>query len=297
MVFEALRTYARTGGSAYFTMLTARPQTVGYAVTDSPAGLAAWMLVHPGFAAWKYGADPAQSPTKDDVLDNITLYWLTNTATAAGRLYWESGGRSAIQAANWKTSEITLPVAITVFPEDVYRPPETWARRAYVNLIYFHEVDKGGHFAAWEQPELFASEVRAAFAPLRNGAASSADISLQSAWAQQGLTRTDLQQHDLSAPGREVVQVRVDFAPGAAAPAHSHPGEEIVYVLEGSLEYQVEGKAPVTLEAGDVLFIPAGAIHAVTNVGSGNAAEVATYVVEIGKPLVAQVITQSETFE
>ena len=166
-VFDALRTYGKTGGSAYFTMMTARPQTVGYGATDSPAGLAAWLLVHPGFKDWTYGADPAQSPTKEDVLDNITLYWLTNTATSAGRIYWENGGRSAIQAGAWKTSEISLPVAITVFPEDVYRAPETWARRAYRNLIYFHEVDKGGHFAAWEQPELFSAELRAAFKSLR----------------------------------------------------------------------------------------------------------------------------------
>jgi pimeloyl-ACP methyl ester carboxylesterase len=166
-VFETLRTYAKTGSSAYFTMLTARPQTVGYGATDSPVGLAAWVLVHPGFAEWKYGADPAQSPTKDDVLDNITLYWLTNSATSAGRLYWEVGGRSAIQSAAWKTTEISLPVAITVFPEDVYRAPETWARRAYRNLIYFREVDKGGHFAAWEQPELFSAELRAAFRSVR----------------------------------------------------------------------------------------------------------------------------------
>ena len=107
-------------------------------------------------------------PTKDDVLDNITLYWLTNTATSAARLYWENGARgSVIVAAAQKTGEISLPVAITVFPDDVYRAPETWARRAYRNLIYFHEVDKGGHFAAWEQPELFSAELRAAFGPLR----------------------------------------------------------------------------------------------------------------------------------
>jgi pimeloyl-ACP methyl ester carboxylesterase len=167
-VVDALMAYGKSGNAAYFTMLTARPQTVGYGATDSPAGLAAWVLVHPGFAQWTYGADPHTSPTKDDVLDNITLYWLTNTATSAARLYWENGARgSVIVAAAQKTSEISLPVAITVFPEDVYRPPETWARRAYPNLIYFHEVDKGGHFAAWEQPELFAAELRAAFKSLR----------------------------------------------------------------------------------------------------------------------------------
>ncbi len=167
-VLEALMTSGKQGNLAYFTMMTARPQTVGYGATDSPAGLAAWVLVHPGFAQWTYGADPNKSPTKDDVLDNITLYWLTNTATSAARLYWENGARgSVIVAAAQKTDEIALPVAITVFPEDVYKPPETWARRAYRNLIYFHEVDKGGHFAAWEQPELFAAELRDAFRPLR----------------------------------------------------------------------------------------------------------------------------------
>jgi quercetin dioxygenase-like cupin family protein len=103
---------------------------------------------------------------------------------------------------------------------------------------------------------------------------------------QPGISRTDLQRHDLGVPGREVVQVRVDFAPGAVAPKHTHPGEEIVYVIEGLLEYQVEGKPPVTLKAGEVLFIPAGTIHEAKNVGSGTAAELATYIVEKGKPLV-----------
>jgi len=103
-----------------------------------------------------------------------------------------------------------------------------------------------------------------------------------------GTTRTDLQRHDLSVPGREVIQARVDIGPGVTAPRHSHPGEEIVYMLEGLLEYRVEGKAPVILKAGEVLFIPAGAIHEVKNVGSGNGAELATYVVEKGRPLVVQ---------
>ncbi|MGH9942913.1 MAG: cupin domain-containing protein [Pyrinomonadaceae bacterium] len=112
-------------------------------------------------------------------------------------------------------------------------------------------------------------------------------LALHVARAQQpGIKRTDLQRNDLSVPGREVVQVCVDFAPGVVAPKHSHPGEEIVYTIEGLLEYQLEGKPPVTLKAGEVLFIPAGTIHAVKNVGSGNGAELATYVVEKGKPLV-----------
>jgi quercetin dioxygenase-like cupin family protein len=103
---------------------------------------------------------------------------------------------------------------------------------------------------------------------------------------QRGVMRTDLQQHDLSAPGREVVQVRVDFAPGAVAPRHLHPGEEVIYVLEGSLEYEVDGQPATTLRAGDFLFIPAGKVHSAKNVGIDNAAELATYIVEKGKPLV-----------
>jgi quercetin dioxygenase-like cupin family protein len=115
-------------------------------------------------------------------------------------------------------------------------------------------------------------------------------LALQTAEAQApGITRTDLQQHDLSVRGREVVQVRVDFAPGVVAPRHRHPGEEIVYAIEGLLEYRLEGKPPVTLKAGEVLFIPAGTIHEVKNVGNGNAGELATYIVEKGKPLVVLV--------
>ena len=164
--FDALSASAKQGNRSYAAMMGTRPQTIGYGLTDSPAGLAAWMLGHPGFAQWTYSSsDPEKSP--DEVLDDVTLYWLTNTATSAGRLYWEYGGRSVTNAATEKTSEIALPVAITVFPGETYRAPETWARRAYPNLIYFREVDKGGHFAAWEQPELFASELRAAFRPLR----------------------------------------------------------------------------------------------------------------------------------
>jgi pimeloyl-ACP methyl ester carboxylesterase len=165
--FESLIASAKMGNTAYVVMMTARPQTIGYAVTDSPAGLAAWLLGHPGFSQWTYGSDPETSPTKDEVLDDITLYWLTNSGTSAARLYWENSGRGVTSAAAQKTAEISLPVAITVFPNEVYRAPETWARRAYRNLIYFHEVDKGGHFAAWEQPELFSAELRAAFRSLR----------------------------------------------------------------------------------------------------------------------------------
>lgn len=165
--FEGLRAFIRGGNLAYTTMMSARPQAVGYGMTDSPAGLAGFMLVHPGFASWSFGADPAQTPGRDAVLDNFTLYWLTNSAVSAARIYWENGGSSATSAAANRTAEISVPVAITNFPEEVYRAPESWARRAFSNLIYFSAADRGGHFAAWEHPQLFAREMRAAFRPLR----------------------------------------------------------------------------------------------------------------------------------
>jgi pimeloyl-ACP methyl ester carboxylesterase len=165
--FDALNAAGKMGNRSYATMMGTRPQTIGYAISDSPAGLAAWMLGHPGFTHWTYSSsDPEKSP--DEVLDDISLYWLTNSAASSARLYWEyGGGRSPVLAAGEMTSEIALPVAITVFPGESFRAPEAWAHRAYRNLAYFHEVDKGGHFAAWEEPELFSAELRAAFKPLR----------------------------------------------------------------------------------------------------------------------------------
>jgi pimeloyl-ACP methyl ester carboxylesterase len=157
--FDTLDTFFKKY-RAYAAIMATRPQTIGYALTDSPAGLAAWIYDY-------NNGEPERLLHKDDLLDDITLYWLTNTATSSARLYWESGGRSPTLAVAQKTAEISLPVAITVFPGELYRAPETWARRAYRNLIYFHEVDKGGHFAAWEQPELFSAELRAAFKSLR----------------------------------------------------------------------------------------------------------------------------------
>ena len=165
--FDKLATASRTGGRAYFAMLTARPQNMGYGMADSPAGLAAWMLVHGGFTQWTYEDDADRTPTKDEVLDDITLYWLTNTGTSAGRIYWENGGPNPNSAAAQRTTEISVPVAITVFPGESYQAPRSWAERAYPNLIYYNEVDRGGHFAAWQEPQLFSEEVRAAFRSLR----------------------------------------------------------------------------------------------------------------------------------
>ena len=148
--FDSLDTFYKKY-RAYAAMMGTRPQVIGQALTDSPPGL------RPGCMTTTT-ASPSACSTKDEFLDDVTLYWLTNSATSAARLYWETSGQSVLLAAAQKTAEISLPVAITVFPDEVYRAPETWARRAYRNLIYFHEVDKGGHFAAWEQPELFSEE-------------------------------------------------------------------------------------------------------------------------------------------
>ena len=162
-----LRNFLHQGGLSYLVMMGARPQAVSYGLTDSPSGLAGWMLVHGGFDKWSFGKDPKQSPTIDDVLDNFTLYWLTNTVGSSSRIYWENRNMNLISAADQKTDQIAIPVAITVFPDEVLRAQETWARKAFKNLIYFNEVDRGGHFAMWEYPELFTAELRAAFKILR----------------------------------------------------------------------------------------------------------------------------------
>ena len=170
VAFESLREFSKKK-IAYTAMMGTRPQTIGYGQTDSPAGLAAWMIDHDVASylqiSQAFEGRPVGELTRDTILDNITLYWLTNSATSAGRLYWENAGRSPVIAAAQKTGDISLPVAITAFPGEVYQAPETWARRAYPNLIYFHAADRGGHFAAWEQPELFAAELRAGFRSLR----------------------------------------------------------------------------------------------------------------------------------
>ncbi|MDQ5850012.1 MAG: epoxide hydrolase 1 [Pseudomonadota bacterium] len=157
--FNSLDTFYKMR-RAYGAMMGTRPQVIGQALNDSPAGLAVFMYDY-------NNGEPERLLTKDDFLDNVTLYWLTNTATSSARLYWETGGQSILIATAQKTAEISLPVAITVFPDEVYRAPETWARRAYRNLIYFKEVDKGGHFAAWEEPQVLAGELRAAFRSIR----------------------------------------------------------------------------------------------------------------------------------
>jgi pimeloyl-ACP methyl ester carboxylesterase len=149
------------------------PQTIGYSLTDSPVGLAAWILDHDVDSYEKISrvflnGHASGGLTRDRILDNITLYWLTRTAVSAARMYWESGRAAVAAAAARQTPpEVSLPVAFTVFPGEIFRAPRSWAEKVYPNLIYFNEVDRGGHFAAWEEPELFAAELRAAFRSLR----------------------------------------------------------------------------------------------------------------------------------
>ena len=163
---QLIRTYAQV---EYARMMAARPQTL-YGIADSPVGLAAWLLDHndadgqPAAAvvsALDRTASDTGELTRDEILDNITLYWLTNTGVSASRLYWEYKG------GFFNAKGVSIPVAVSVFPGEQYQTPRSWAEQAYPNLIYFNEVDKGGHFAAWEQPQLFAEEIRAAFRSLR----------------------------------------------------------------------------------------------------------------------------------
>ena len=163
---QLIRTFKQV---QYAVLMAARPQTL-YGIADSPVGLAAWLLDHndadgqPAAAVTAALERPTSDTgelTRDEILDNITLYWLTNTGVSASRLYWEYTG------GFFDAKGVTIPVAVTVFPGEQYQAPRSWAEEAYPNLIYFNEADKGGHFAAWEQPQLFAEELRAAFRSLR----------------------------------------------------------------------------------------------------------------------------------
>jgi pimeloyl-ACP methyl ester carboxylesterase len=161
----------RASGFGYFLEQATRPQTIGYALLDSPLALAAWMLDHDTDAYYKISrafvdGQPSGGLTRDHILDNITVYWLTGTGASAARSYWESGRAQAL-AAGQAPPPVTIPVGFTAFPDEIFRAPRSWAERGYPTLTYFNEAAKGGHFAAWEQPELFATEIRAAFRSLR----------------------------------------------------------------------------------------------------------------------------------
>jgi pimeloyl-ACP methyl ester carboxylesterase len=167
---DAIKTFT-TSGFGYFLEQSTRPQTIGYALLDSPVALAAWMLDHDTDSYYKIaraflGGQPSGGLTRDRIVDNITLYWLTGTGASAARAYWEIGRATAL-AAGQAPPAVSLPVGFTTFPGEIFRAPRSWAEQSYPNLIYFNEVDKGGHFAAWEEPELFSEEVRAAFRSLR----------------------------------------------------------------------------------------------------------------------------------
>jgi pimeloyl-ACP methyl ester carboxylesterase len=167
---EAIKTF-RESGFGYFLEMATRPQTIGYALLDSPVALAAWMLDHDTDAYYKIAGafvdgKPSGNLTRDHILDNVTLYWLTGTGASAARSYWENG-RAAAAAAGKTPPEASVPAGFTTFPGEIWRTPRSWVEKSYPNVIYFNEVDRGGHFAAWEEPELFSTEVRAAFRSLR----------------------------------------------------------------------------------------------------------------------------------
>jgi pimeloyl-ACP methyl ester carboxylesterase len=161
----------RASGYGYFLEQSTRPQTIGYSLLDSPVGLAAWMLDHDTDSYEKISrafleGQASGNLTPDRVVDNITLYWLSGTGASSARSYWESA-QSQARMGEQAPPEAKLPAAFTTFPGEIFQAPRNWVEKVYPNLIYFNEVDKGGHFAAWEEPELFATEIRAAFRPLR----------------------------------------------------------------------------------------------------------------------------------
>jgi pimeloyl-ACP methyl ester carboxylesterase len=163
----------RESGFGYFLEMATRPQTIGYGLLDSPVALAAWLFDHDTDSYYKISRafvdrEPVGNLTRDHIVDNVTLYWLTGTGASAARSYWEDGQALAqARASGQAPPEVSLPVGFTTFPGEIWRTPRSWAEKAYPNLIYFNEVEKGGHFAAWEEPELFSSELRASFSSLR----------------------------------------------------------------------------------------------------------------------------------
>jgi pimeloyl-ACP methyl ester carboxylesterase len=167
---EAVGTF-RASGFGYFLEQSTRPQTIGYALLDSPVALAGWMLDHDTDSYYKIasafvGGRPVGNLTRDQILDNVTLYWLTGTGASAARSYWE-GGRAAALAAGKTPPAVSVPVGFTTFPGEIFRAPRSWVEKLYPTLVYFNEAARGGHFAAWEEPQLFAEEMRAAFRALR----------------------------------------------------------------------------------------------------------------------------------
>jgi pimeloyl-ACP methyl ester carboxylesterase len=167
---DALAEFHATG-AGYFVEQATRPETIGYALLDSPIALAAWMIDHDTDSYQKIArgfvdGQPSGNLTREHIVDNITLYWLTSTGASAARSYWEEGQENA-RAAGQAPTPVSIPVGFTTFPGEIWRTPRSWVEKAYPNVIYFNEVDKGGHFAAWEEPGLFSEELRAAFRPLR----------------------------------------------------------------------------------------------------------------------------------
>jgi hypothetical protein len=173
----AIKTF-QASGNGYFVEQASRPQTIGYALLDSPIALAAWILDHDTDSYYKINrafvdGQPADNLTRDNVLDNISLYWLTQTGASAARSYWEAYGADAPTAGQPVSAAPTIPVGFTTFPGEIWRTPQSWAKKSYPTLNYFHEAGRGGHFAAWEEPGIFSEEMRAGFKLSRMKAAAS----------------------------------------------------------------------------------------------------------------------------
>jgi quercetin dioxygenase-like cupin family protein len=284
----------RASGFGYFLEQATRPHTIGYALLDSPVALAAWMLDHDTDAYYKISRafvddQPSGNLTRDHILDNITLYWLTGTAALGGPvLLGERTSTSCRGRGRADASRGQDPGRLHHVPRrDLADSPHLG--RELVPDPHLRQRGRqrrplrrlGGARAVHHRGSRDVP-----LAPLNRGRTHNTREVVLSSTVQQapGIRRIDLQQHDLSVAGREVIQNRVEIAPEAPFIRHKHPGEEIIYVLEGSLEYHIDGAEPKTVNAGEALMVPAETVHAVKNVGSGDAAELATYVVEKGKP-------------
>jgi len=258
----------------YARLMGSRPQTL-YGIADSPVGLAAWLLDHNDAdgqpaatvaSALNRTASATGELTRDEILDNITLYWLTKTGVSASRLYWEYKG------GFFNAKGVSIPVAVSVFPGEQYEAPRSWTERAYPNLIYFNKLDKGGHFAAWEQPQLFASELRAAFKSLRGdkGRVIRAQHTGKGQVKVAHLSHRDiiekLDGKDASATVKEVT-----FEPGQKDSSHRHAGPVFGYVLEGEYEHAIDDEPVKIYKAGETFYEPSGCVHRVARNPSGKA--------------------------
>ena len=276
-----------------------RPQTL-YALADSPIGLAAWMIDHDDRSQKMIArafAGQSRGPVEGRRARQRHALLADQHRDLVGAALLGQRAPSGRPGGFFDARGIKIPVAVSAFPDEIYTAPKSWAEKAYPKLIHYNKAAQGrplrglGAAGVLRRGDARVVQVTALGGRMRAMlvAAFAALLAAPASAQQLAPVRNDLQRHDFSIAGWETIQTRVDFAPGSVAPPHKHPGEEIIYVLKGTLEYTVAGKPRQTLKMGDVLFIPYGVVHSARNAGTELASELATYVVEKGKPLVVPV--------